>query len=119
MSFVERREVPSSSVRSGGGHGRSHSRGSQHSDKMVAPGRPIRSVYYHDHRAREVSRVNHAGHANHAVALAVEHLQVNHYEAVLCEVFDERDGVLHAVLKRPIGGTTISIIYEREVREGM
>lgn len=79
----------------------------------------IKTVFYADFQARHIVRTNRAYHANSAVLRAIDHMQMNHYEAVLCEVYDERDGVLHAVIKGAIASHTITILFQREVKEGM
>lgn len=77
--------------------------------------RNIQSSFY---RGRHLVKTNRAAHANSAVLRAVDHLQLNHYEATTCEVFDIASGVLHAVLKRRLSGD-LEILYKREVQENM
>lgn len=80
-----------------------------------APSRPIRSVYYSDHRARHVVKTSRGKYARTAVPRAVDRMQVNDYSAVLCEVYDDSNGVLHAVIKRSIDRGEIHILFQREV----
>lgn len=80
------------------------------------PERPIRTVYYSDSRARVVEKVSRGKFARTAVPRAVDHMQVNHYSAILCEVYDDTTGVLHAVIKRSIARGEIHILYQREVQ---
>lgn len=81
--------------------------------------RPIRTVYYSDHRANVVEKVNRGIHARTAVPRAVDHMQLDHYGAVLCEVYDDQTGVLHAVLKHSLEKGAIHILFQREVTEEM
>ena len=76
---------------------------------------PIQTVYY---RGKEPVRTNHAGSAFNAVPNCVSHMQVNNYEATVAEVFDLRDGTLHAVITRNVEGV-IRIVFKREVQEGV
>lgn len=75
----------------------------------------IKTVYY---RGNMVTKVTRAAHANSAVPRCVDHLQLNHYEAFVAEVFDELNGVLHAVITRSVKGN-IKIVFKRHVEEGM
>lgn len=81
--------------------------------------RPIRSVYYSDLTARTVEKVNRGLHARSAVPRAIDHMQVNHYSALLCEVYDDTTGELHAVIRRKVDKGEIVILYRREVTEEM
>ena len=76
---------------------------------------PIKTVYYF---RGKVLKINHALYANNAVPQCVYHMQLNRYAASTAEVFDETDGTLHAVIKRGMGGM-ITIVFKREVKEGM
>ncbi len=89
--------------------------------------RPIRSVYYSDLSARTVEKVNRGAHARSAVPRAVDHMQVNHYAAALCEVYDDTTGELHAVILpgcctavygRP-GGTGRGIYLVKNIQLGL
>lgn len=77
--------------------------------------RTIQTVYYH--RGATV-KINMAAHANSAVLRCVDHMQLNHYGANVCEVFDNKTGELHAVITRNIKGN-IDIVFKRVVEEGM
>ena len=76
---------------------------------------PIKTVYYF---RGSVLKINHALHANTAVPQCVYHMQLNRYAASTAEVYDESNGTLHAVIKRSVNGT-ITIVFKREVKEGM
>lgn len=82
---------------------------------LANPERPIRSVYYSDHRARHVVKTSRGKYARTAVPRAVDRMQVNDYQAVLCEVYDDSSGVLHAVIKRSVDRGEIHILFQREV----
>jgi hypothetical protein len=69
---------------------------------------PLRSVYYRD---KEVVKQNRAGAAIRAVSRATEHMRRNDYEATVCEVYDMRNGKLHAVMRNSVNGNT-TILYE-------
>lgn len=94
--------------------------------KLVAPGkrpRPIRSVYYSDRRGRVVEKVNRGAHAVTAVPRAVGHMQLDHYGAMLCEVYDDTTATLHAVIQRDFkrgkDKPKIEILFQRGVTEDM
>ena len=78
--------------------------------------RKIQTVFYF---GKQIAKTNRAVHANSAVLRCVDHMQLNTYGANSAEVFDERTGTLHAVIRRPIGSNTITILYKRDVEEGM
>lgn len=84
--------------------------------KRIPKDRPIRSVYYSDFQARNAVKITRGKHPESMVLRCVDHMRHNNYEAVLAEVFDEDDGVLHAVIKRRINGD-IEIIYQRDVKD--
>jgi len=75
--------------------------------------RTIVTVYYINNR---VVKRNTAKHANRAVLHCVNHMQLNIYEATVAEVYDEKRGVLHCVVKRKINGDIV-ILYRRKVKE--
>ena len=54
--------------------------------------------------------------ANNAVPNCVNHMQFNHYEASVAEVYDENTGDVHAVITRNIHGKMV-IVLKREIRE--
>ncbi len=90
------------------------------SDCKVSIARPIQTIFYQgSERAQAVVQVNRARWANNAVAQAVKHMQINEYDATVCEVFDIRTGTLHAVIRRYVGQNKIEILYKRKVKEGM
>lgn len=74
----------------------------------------VQSVYY---RGREVVKTNRSYHAENAAVNCHKHMRSNRYAATHAEVFDERDGVLHAVIKRTVEGN-VHILYKREYKEG-
>jgi hypothetical protein len=71
--------------------------------------RTIISQYTNGHILRKTTR---SRHANNAVANAVMHMQLDHYKALVCEVWDEGTGELHAVIKRNVKGT-ITVLFHR------
>ena len=75
----------------------------------------IKTVYYRGNKAVKVTK---AAHANSAVPRCVDHMQLNHYDAFVAEVFDELSGALHAVITRSVKGN-IKIVFKRHVEEGM
>lgn len=77
--------------------------------------RPIHTAYY---RGNKLLRVNQALWANNAVLNCVKHLQLNDYGATRADIYDAVSGVLHAVITHNVVGK-ISIVYKREVKEGM
>lgn len=78
--------------------------------------RPIRTDFY---QGKNLIHSNHARWANNATPQALKYLQVQHYQATHCEVYDVENGILHAVLRYRIGENKIEVIYKREVKEGM
>ena len=82
--------------------------------------RNIRCVYYEDLNARRIAKTTAGVHPRTVIMHAVDHLQMNHYDALLAEVYDITNGVLHAVLKRsldPNKHRKIEILYKRKVKE--
>lgn len=65
----------------------------------------------------QVEKINRAKYAFNAVPNAIAHMQTNAYSARLCEIYDERDGTLHAIIKRGIKGD-ITILFKRTVKQG-
>lgn len=89
-------------------------------DYRVSIARPIQTIFYQGSgRSEVVVQINRSRWANNAVAQAVKHMQVNEYDATVCEVFDTRTGTLHAVIRRYVGQNKIEILYKRKVKEGM
>lgn len=81
-------------------------------------GRHIKTVYYSGvSHLSNVVKTTASAYAFNAVPNAVRHLQTNQYGATLCEVYDENNGVLHAVMKRNVRGE-IHILFKREVVQG-
>lgn len=76
--------------------------------------RTIQTTYY---AGKHVVKNNTAVHSNTAVLRCVDHMQLDHYEASVAEVFDNDTGTLHAVIKRNTKG--IVIVFKRDVVEGM
>ena len=69
--------------------------------------RPIVSQYLYGHKEKKVTR---AKYASKAVPTAVMHMQMNDYDALVCQVWNEATGELHAVVKRSVKGN-ISILF--------
>jgi hypothetical protein len=69
---------------------------------------PLRSVYY---LGKKVVKVNRGGAAIRAVSRCTEHMRRNDYDATVAEVYDTRNGKLHAVLRRNVQGHT-RILYQ-------
>lgn len=69
--------------------------------------RSIMTQYKQGHRQMKVTR---AKYASTSVPNAVMHMQMNDYEATVCEVWDETTGQLHAVIKRNVKGG-INILF--------
>lgn len=77
--------------------------------------RNIQTTYYARGHKRVV-KINKAIHANSAVLRCVDHMQQRHYiEAAVAEVFDLKDGALHAVITSNLEGR-ITIVFKREVQ---
>lgn len=77
--------------------------------------RTVKSRYYAGSSAMSnVVKTTSSASAYNAVPNAVRRMQTNEYAAFLCEVYDEADGALHAVLRRGVQGD-IHILYKREV----
>lgn len=75
----------------------------------------IRTLYY---RGKELVKQTHSRYASNAVPNAVGHMQLRHYDATACEVFDVATGELHAVLRLKIASDALEILFKREVKEG-
>lgn len=89
-------------------------------DYKVSIARPIQTIFYQGSgKAEVVVRVNRARWANNAVAQAVKHMQINEYDATVCEVFDTRTGTLLAVIRRYVSQNKIEILYKRKDKEDM
>jgi hypothetical protein len=73
----------------------------------------IKSDYY---LGKDLVKRNSASNPLRAVSRAVEHLRLNSYEATHVEVYDDRRGTLHAVIKRHMAGRT-EILYERPLQK--
>lgn len=78
--------------------------------------RPIRTRYFRGKHSpvRETA----AGTACAAVPNAVMHMQLNHYDATECEVWNDETGELHAVIRRSVTGR-ISILFNKQQKEGV
>jgi hypothetical protein len=83
----------------------------------VSPKRPIITTFYADRACKKLVRANHAKWANKAVLNCGDHMQLNHYGALVAEVYDTVTGTLHAVVSYKVG--VIEILYRRAVKEGM
>jgi hypothetical protein len=81
--------------------------------------RTVRSVYYGDYNGRKVVKITHGLHPESMVSNCIYHMRRNDYEALLAEVWDDDDGVLHAIVKCRISGELgiIEILYQREIKE--
>ena len=77
-----------------------------------------RTIVTHYYEGKQLVKSNRAIYANSAVLRCVDHMQLNHYGADAAEVFDDGNGVLHAVVTRS-KEDKITIVYKREVKEGM
>lgn len=77
--------------------------------------RPIRSDFYASTQARgSPVKVNRGRWAIRSVPNAIMHMQLDTYQARLCEVWDETTGELHAQIKRSVNGD-LTIHYGRKV----
>jgi len=45
------------------------------------------------------------------------HMQFDDYDALVCQIWDETNGELHAVIKRTVKGS-ISILFKRQSIKG-
>jgi hypothetical protein len=79
--------------------------------------RPIVTTYYEDFKANKMVKITRSLHANSACMNCFNHMQLDHYKALVAEVYDERTGSLHAVFRHKINGG-IETIFKREVKEG-
>jgi hypothetical protein len=70
----------------------------------------IRCLYY-DHK-KEVIRTIAARYPRSAITHAVDHMQMDHYNAEVAEIIDQAIGTLHAVLSRT--PREVKILYRRE-----
>ena len=81
--------------------------------------RNIKTVYYSGvSKLSNVVKTTASTYAFNAVPNCIKHMQTNEYQATLCEVFDESNGQLHAVIKRNVRGE-IHILFKREVHAGV
>ena len=81
--------------------------------------RHIKTVYYSGvSKLSNVVKTTRAMYAFNAVPTCITHMQWNQYEATLAEVYDESNGVLHAVIKRKVSGN-IEILFQRTVTRDM
>lgn len=83
-------------------------------EQEVNLGRIIETVYY---RGTAVVKRNLAAYANSGVLRCVDHMQRNSYQATVAEVFNNRTGKLHAVVRSSVtkGEPSIVIIFKSEV----
>jgi hypothetical protein len=77
--------------------------------------RTIICNYTNGHALKKVTR---ACYAATAVPNAIMHMQMDDYTATCCEVWDEVNGELHAVIKRNVKGN-ISIVFSRIPMRGV
>ncbi len=79
-------------------------------------GRNIITVYYD---GDNIVKTNRAKYSHTAVLKCVDHMQFNHYDATSAEVYDDDDGVLHAVVVATLvaGKAEIRIIFKREIQK--
>jgi hypothetical protein len=81
--------------------------------------RLVLTVYYADFDAQQVVKRTRSVHCNTASTACFNHMQLNHYGALVAEVIDERRGHRpHAVFRRDINGN-VETIFKRKVKEGM
>ena len=76
--------------------------------------RPIVCQYLNGHKETKRTR---ARYASNAVPTAVMHMQFDDYDALVCQIWDETNGELHAVIKRTVKGS-ISILFKRQSIKG-
>jgi hypothetical protein len=72
--------------------------------------RTIRTSYFKNGR---IIRINTSLNANRAVTQCIAHMQINQYGATAAEVYDDKDGILHAQVHRSVNGR-ITITYNRD-----
>lgn len=77
-------------------------------------GRVIETIYC---RGKLVVKRNLAAYANSGVLRCVDHMQRNSYQATVAEVFNNRTGKLHAVVRSSLinGEPSIVIVFKSEV----
>lgn len=76
--------------------------------------RPVQAIFY---RGSEIVRTNNSSYPNNAVVNAIRHMQVNQYNADVCEVFNSETGKLYAVVKWTMVGTHLAILYRAGIEE--
>ena len=72
--------------------------------------RVIKTVYY-DGR-KQVVKTTRSSYPRSATMRAFDHMQVDEYSAAVCEVYDAREGTLHAVFTRTPKTTTV--VFKRD-----
>jgi len=65
----------------------------------------------------ELALMIRAKYASRAVPSDVMHMQFDDYAATVCQVWDETDGKLHAIIKRNVKGN-ISILFKSHPAKG-
>jgi hypothetical protein len=77
----------------------------------------IQTTYYEPTANPEINlecQINLARHPRSAVLRAIDHMQMNTYGAVVCEVFDTNTCEVHATIKREIGSDDLLVSYGRD-----
>lgn len=82
--------------------------------------RPVVTNYYKDTKGKKLLRVTTAKWPNRAVLRAVDHIQKDHYDAVVAEIIDtSSSNTLHALVVRRPGSSQIKVTLKREITELM
>jgi len=80
--------------------------------------RNIKTVYYSGvSKLSNVVKTTASMYAFNAVPNAIARLSDNQYNATLCEIYDETNGVLHAVIKRRVSGA-LEVLFKRTPERG-
>lgn len=77
--------------------------------------RTIQTEYFSPTDSKTPVRINRASSPQHAVMLAVGHMQMNDYSAAVAVVFDTGTAELHAIIKHYADGS-IRILFKRDPR---
>ena len=83
--------------------------------KAQVSGRHIVTKYFTDANKNMVTRENRAMSGHRAVMLAVGHMEMNDYDALLCEVWDESINEVLVVLTRDVTGALNIVRYRDPV----
>lgn len=92
-------------------------------DEEEQRARPIRSDYYFGVGERKkLVKTTRASSAFMVVPRAMMHMQTNEYGANVVEIFDEKTGTLHAVLRMKLNGSSlpdIRTLFKRKVKKAV